>query len=70
MKVENKTIPNKEQIDGFLEDPDFGPISMVNLLKYKDKAIYDDGRDSKLTGEEAYALYASEVKNLIKNVIF
>ena len=35
MKVENKIIPNKEQIDGFLEDPDFGPISMVNLLIYK-----------------------------------
>ena len=35
-------------------------------LSIKDKAIYDDGRDSKLTGEEAYALYASEVKNLIK----
>ena len=34
MKVENKVIPTDEQINGFLEDPDLGPISMVNLLKY------------------------------------
>ena len=34
MKVENKIIPSEEQINGFLENPDLGPISMVNLLKY------------------------------------
>ena len=66
MKVKNKVTPNEEQINGFLENPEIGPISMVNLLKYKDKAIYKDGRDTDLSGEEAYALYASEVKNLIK----
>ena len=59
MKVENRVIPNEEQINGFLENPEIGPISMVNLLKYKDKAIYEDGRDTNLTGEEAYKLYAS-----------
>ena len=38
MKVENKITPNEEQINGFMQNPDLGPISMVNLLKYKDKA--------------------------------
>ena len=44
MKVENKVMPNEAQINGFLENSEIGPISMVNLLKYKDKAKYDDGR--------------------------
>ena len=37
MKVENKITPNEDQINGFLEDPELGPISMVNLLKYKEE---------------------------------
>ena len=65
MKVENKITPSEEQINGFLEDPNIGPISMVNLLKYKDKADYTDGRDVNLSGKEAYMLYANEVINLI-----
>ena len=66
MIVKNKVIPNEEQINGFLENPEIGPISMVNLLKYKDKAIYEDGRDTNLTGEEAYGLYAMEVINFVE----
>ena len=66
MKVENKLIPNEYQINGLLENSEIGPISMVNLLKYKDKAIYEDGRDTNLTGEEAYGLYAMEVINFVE----
>tara|TARA_A100000164_G_scaffold182942_1_gene162538 strand:+ start:1168 stop:1569 length:402 start_codon:yes stop_codon:yes gene_type:complete len=66
MKVRNKVTPNEEQINGFLKNPEIGPISMVNLLKYKEKAIYDDGRDTNLSGEEAYGLYAAKVINLVE----
>ena len=66
MKVENKVIPSDEQINGFLEEPDLGPISMVNLLKYKKSAVYDDGRETNLSGKEAYQLYAAEVIKLIE----
>ena len=66
MKFENKVTPDEDQINGFLENPEIGPISMVNLLKYKEKAIYDDGRDTDLSGEEAYGLYAAEVINLVE----
>ena len=66
MKVKNKVTPNEEQINGFLENPEIGPISMVNLLKFKDKAVYEDGRDTSLTGEEAYSLYAAEVISLVQ----
>ena len=66
MEVINKLLPNEDQINGFLENPDIGPISMVNLLKYRDKAEYKDGRDTNLSGEEAYALYAMEVISCVE----
>ena len=66
MKVENKVMPSEAQINGFLENSEIGPISMVNLLKFKEKALYEDGRDTALTGEEAYGLYAAEVINLVE----
>ena len=44
------------------------PIAMVNLLKFKEKAEYEDGRDSDLTGEEAYAIYGKEVLKHLKKV--
>ena len=66
MKVENRVTPNEEQINGFLENPEIGPISMVNLLKFNDRALYEYGRVTDLTGEEAYRLYAAEVINLVE----
>ena len=33
----------------------------VNLIKFKEKAEYADGRETDLTGREAYAIYADEV---------
>ena len=49
MKVENKVNPNEEQMAGFLEGDVDSPIEMVNLLKFKDKAEYEDGRDTDLS---------------------
>ena len=68
MKVKNKVTPNEEQINGFLENPEIGPISMVNLLKFKDKAVYEDGRKTDLSGVEAYSIYATEVVNHLEKV--
>ncbi len=68
MQVVNKVYPNKEQIKGFLEPVSEGPICMVNLLKFKDKAEYEDGRDTDLTGREAYALYEEGVKKLLQEI--
>ena len=47
---------------GFLEGDDDTPIYMVNLLKFKEKAAYEDGRETSLTGAEAYAIYGAEVQ--------
>ena len=66
MEVNNSVSPNEEQIAGFLEPGPDGPIYMVNLLKFKAKAEYEDGRETDLTGEQAYAIYGAEVSKLIK----
>ena len=68
MEFKNSVHPTKEQMEGFLEGDDNSPISMVNLLKFKDKAEYEDGRETNLTGEEAYAIYGKEVVKHLKNV--
>lgn len=52
MEVVNKVVPNEEQIKGFMEPGHDGPIYMLNLLKFKDKAEYEDGRETDLTGAE------------------
>jgi len=50
--------PTREQFGAMMKLPDDGPIHMLNLIRFKDKASYEDGRD--LTGEEAYQLYGRE----------
>ncbi len=62
MKVENKLKPNAKQMAGFVMGDTKSPIQMVNLLKFKAKAEYKDGRETELTGEEAYKIYSEEVK--------
>lgn len=38
---------------------------MVNLLKFKDLAAYEDGRKTGLTGRQAYDIYAGAVADLL-----
>jgi hypothetical protein len=66
--VENKVMPDEEQMKGFLEPDDGKPIYMLNLLKYKDKAEYHDGRETNLSGREAYHLYVEGVKKCLAKV--
>ena len=39
MKIENKILPNEEQIKGFTDEPEKGPIRMLNLVKLKNQKI-------------------------------
>ena len=68
MQVHNAVTPTAEQIEGFLAPDTAGPIFMVNLLKFKARAEYEDGRETSLSGREAYALYATEVAEVITQV--
>ena len=63
----NALRPNAIQLAEFaLGDDD--PILMVNLLKFKDKAEYEDGRATNLTGREAYEIYVTETREHLANV--
>ena len=64
MNVENRLQPTGEQIKAFLQSE--GPVLMVNLLKFRARAQYEDGRDTTLTGAEAYARYAAEMRKLVE----
>ena len=66
MIVENHLRPNGAQMAGFADGASDGPIYMLNLLKYRDKAEYADGRDTKLTGRQAYAVYTQGVRELLQ----
>jgi len=68
MNVENAVMPDQEQMAGFMEPDDGAPVYMVNLLKFKEKAEYADGRETDLTGKEAYLLYTTGVVNCLAKV--
>ncbi|MEI6486659.1 MAG: DUF1330 domain-containing protein [Sphingomonadales bacterium] len=67
MQVKNETSPRPEVIGTFFGD-DHGPMVMVNLLKFKDKATYPDGRDPELSGRDAYNRYGEGVVGCLKAV--
>ena len=68
MEVKNMVTPNQTQMNEFIEGDIDSPISMVNLLKFKEKAKYEDGRDTEMSGKEAYQIYAIEVQEHLKKV--
>ena len=68
MQVVNQTVPSPEQMKEFFGSGEDGPFVMVNLLKFKKRAEYADGRETDLTGAEAYAIYGAAVGQCIKDV--
>ncbi len=68
MEVKNAVMPNDQQMSGFLEEGEDKPIFMVNLLKFKEKAVYPDKRKTDLTGEQAYAIYGQEIGKHLEKV--
>lgn len=65
MPIENALWPTPDQFEAVANSPRQGPVTMINLLKFKPEAEYEDGRAGNLTGEEAYALYAEELGPLV-----
>lgn len=67
MEVTNEVLPTSaERIEAMQADGPDGPIYMVNLLKFNERAEYADGRETDLTGRQAYQLYGRAVAELIK----
>jgi|TARA_B100001971_G_scaffold101134_2_gene93221 uncharacterized protein (DUF1330 family) len=66
MHITNEVSPSDpDQLAQLGEPGPDGPIYMVNLLKFKERAGYEDGRETDLTGAEAYGLYGSGVVPLV-----
>jgi len=62
--MKNAVEPDEAQMLAFMELGD-GPISMLNLLKFRDKAAYPDGRDADISGKDAYFRYAIPMTKLV-----
>lgn len=65
MIVSNAVMPSADQAKAFFfgaGSTDHGPMVMVNLLKFKDKAEYADGSEPDLSGREAYLRYGAGVQ--------
>ena len=50
--------PDKETFAAFRANDRAGPIHMLNLVRFRDRAAYPDGREA--TGAQAYAAYGRD----------
>jgi len=66
MKVENAVYPKGEQLTNAVAKGTHEPIVMINLLKFKDKAGYEDGRTDDVTGRTAYSRYSAEMREYVE----
>lgn len=58
--------PERDQFDAFKALPRNHTIMMLNFLRFRDKADYDDGRE--VTGAEAYAAYGRKSGPVFRRV--
>lgn len=58
MQVINQVSPSPERMAEFFGGEDDGPFVIVNLLKFKERAEYTNGRETELSGAEANSIYA------------
>ena len=66
MQVLNEVFPtDPARFSAMMEKGPDGPIFMVNLLKFKDRAAYDDGRSYDLSGRDACMIYGRAVTELL-----
>ena len=67
MNVTNEVMPrDPERVAAMQEPGPEGPVVMLNLLKFRERAQYADGRKTRLSGRDAYAIYAEAVTDLVR----
>jgi uncharacterized protein (DUF1330 family) len=64
--VENHVYPTTSRVEALMADDSGRPVVMVNLLKFRAKAVYPDGRPGDLTGRQAYDLYGAAMQKVIE----
>ena len=65
MQIQNAQVPSAAQMQAALQRDDGSEIYMLNLLKFRDKAAYGDGRQSDLTGLQAYNIYGRAMTRMV-----
>ena len=68
MEVKNQVTPDTQVAMSFFSEAEDGPFVMLNLLKFKTNAEYDDGTDTNLSGREAYQRYGAVATECIQRV--
>lgn len=63
--MKNELQPTGDQVRAFRDRKTGEPIAMLNLLKFRDRAVYEDGRTSDLSGEQAYRIYGQAFKEIM-----
>ena len=58
--------PEREAFKQFREMDREGPVQMLNLVKLKESAVYEDG--TMVSGKEAYAAYGRDSAPVLKKV--
>ena len=66
MDVQNAVYPTRSRVEALMADTSDASVVMLNLLRFREKASYPDGRPSDLTGRQAYDLYAAAMQNIIE----
>jgi len=66
MNVDIALYPDARQIDLLRNDPSPEPVVMLNLLKFRARAEYADGRKTDLTGAQAYGIYADAMRQVVE----
>jgi uncharacterized protein (DUF1330 family) len=66
MKVENAVYPTADGIQALARDKSSAKIAMLNLLKFREKAVYKDGRADDISGREAYQRYSSAMTKIVE----
>lgn len=63
--------PTREQFSQMMKLPTDEPIHMLNLIRFREKAIYEEGHalaDAGLSGAEAYMRYGEESSPIFERV--
>jgi len=65
MEVTNAVVPAPGQLEAFFAVEEDGPFVMCNLVRFKERATYDDDPSIDISGREAYECYAAEMEALL-----
>jgi uncharacterized protein (DUF1330 family) len=61
--------PTQDQLRAFAEGPEDGPVVMINLLRFRERAAYaPDAGETPCSGQEAYGRYSAAVGPLLAGV--